>query len=106
MIENPITGNLNSNSGESFFAKFIPALITFLLIGGALVFFFMLITGAIQWMSSGGDKQAVQNARGKITSALVGIIILFAVFAIVRLLEYFLGGISILTIDIGSLKIK
>lgn len=105
MISNPITGNLNSNSGATFFVKFISAVVTIILVGGALVFFFMLIMGAIQWISSGGDKQAVQNARGRVTSALIGIVILFAVFAVAKLLEYFFG-ISILTIDIESLKIQ
>lgn len=107
MIENPITGNLNSNSksGADFFAKFIPTLINILFVGGALIFFFMLLIGAIQWISSGGDKQAVQNARGRITSALVGIVILLSIFAIVSLLEKFFG-ITLLTIDIGGLIIR
>jgi hypothetical protein len=104
-ITNPILGNLNYQSGVGFFQKFVPALINIILIGGVLVFFFVLITGAIQWISSGGDKQAVESARGKITSALVGIVILFAVFAIVKLIEVFFG-IEILTLDIGSLIIR
>ena len=104
-ITNPILGNLNYQSGTGFFQKLIPALINILLIGGVLVFFFVLITGAIQWISSGGDKQAVEAAKGKVTSALTGIFILFAVFAIVKLIEVFFG-IKILTLDIGSLIIQ
>jgi len=58
---------------------------------GVIVFFFMLITGAIQWISSGGDKQAVESARGKVGNALIGLIILFAVFAIIQILNTFFG---------------
>jgi hypothetical protein len=104
-ITNPVLGKLGDLSGQEFFQKLIPALITLALVVGAIVFFFILITGAIQWISSGGDKQKLESARGKITSALIGLIILFAVFAIVKLIEGFFG-ISILTLDIGKLVIR
>jgi len=65
----------------------------------------MLITGAIQWISSGGDKQALESARNKISNALVGIVILFAVFAIINLIETFFG-INIMTLDMGALVIQ
>lgn len=104
-ITNPVLGPLTNQSGISFFQKLITSLVTLGLIVGALIFFFTLVMGAIQWISSGGDKQALESARGKITNALVGIVILFAVFAIVKLIEYFFG-ISILTLDISKLIIQ
>ncbi len=103
-IQNPILGNLNNQTGVSFFQKFIPNLITLGLIIGAVFFLFILIIGAIQWISSGGDKTALEEAKHKITNAIVGIIILFSVFAILKITENFFG-ISILTLDIGSLAI-
>lgn len=36
----------------------------------------MLVFGAFQWITSGGDKEAVQKARSRITAALVGMGIL------------------------------
>lgn len=104
-ITNPALGSLTNQSGVSFLQKLLPALVTMGLIIGALVFVFMLITGAIAWISSGGDKQSLESARGKITSALVGLVILLAVFAIIKLIEVFFG-ISILALDIGSLIIE
>ncbi|SRR5260221_7170812 len=104
-ITNPLLGDLNKNTGVSFIQQLIPALIGLALVGGSLIFFFMLIMGAIQWITSGGDKAALEGARGRITQALVGIIILFSAFAIVKLVETFFN-IHILTIDIGSLKIQ
>lgn len=91
-ISNPILGSLGQESGTSFFQKLIPAIISLALVIGTLVFFFMLITGAIQWISSGGDKQAVETARGKISNALIGLVVLFAIFAAIRLLNQFFGG--------------
>lgn len=88
----------------NFFQNFVPNLLTLGLIIGALFFFFVMILGGIQWISSGGDKNALEEAKHKITNALIGIVILFSIFAILKLIENFFG-ISILTLDIGSLAI-
>lgn len=107
-IQNPILQGVLGNpgtAGASYFASAIPAAIGLAFIIGALIFFFMLIWGAIQWISSGGDKQALENARGRITNALVGIVLLFAAFAIVALIQSFFH-ISILTLDISPLIIQ
>lgn len=63
-----------------------------------LVFFFALILvliyllwGGIQWITAGGDKQGTEAARGKITGAIVGIIIVAVAFAIYQLLLGFIG---------------
>jgi len=88
-----------------FFQKIIPNLITLAFTVAILIFFFMLITGAIQWISSGGDKQGLEGARGKLSNALIGLVILLSMFALMKLIETFFG-VSILTLDIGALKIK
>jgi hypothetical protein len=104
-ITNPALRTLTNQSGVSFLQSTFSKFITMGLIVGSLIFFFMLIMGAIQWMSSGGDKGALEGARGKITNALIGIIIFFSVFAVVKIIEGFFG-IKILTLDIGSLIIQ
>jgi hypothetical protein len=101
-ITNPVLGDLGQKTGISFFQDFIPNLITLALVVGAAISFFVLIMGAIQWISGGGDKQALEGARGKITNAVIGIVILFSIFAILNLLETFFG-IKIMTLDIGPL---
>jgi len=107
-ITNPGIGSLDtgrSDRGLTFIQKLIPSLIGLAFVGGVLIFFFMLLLAAIQWVSSGGDKAAVEGARGRLSNALVGLVILFAAFAIVKLVENFFG-ISILAIDIGPFIIK
>ena len=71
---------------------------------GATIFFFMLLIGAIQWISSGGDKAATEAAKGRITNAIVGLVILLSLFAITQLLEAFFG-IDILQLDLEPLFI-
>jgi type IV secretory pathway VirB2 component (pilin) len=48
----------------------------------ALVF---IIIGGYQYMTAGGDKMALEGARGRITSAVVGIIIALGAWAIMQL---------------------
>lgn len=101
-ITNPVLGNLGQRTGLSFFQSFIPGLISFAFIGGTIIFFFMIVMGAIQWITGGGDKQALENAKGKITNAVIGIVILFSLFAVLSLLQNFFD-IKIMTLDIGPL---
>lgn len=82
----------------------ISAAVVLVLTIGVVFFFFNLVIGAIKWISSGSDKQALESAKGKITHALIGLIILFSVFAIMQLIEK-IFGISILDLDIGNLLI-
>jgi hypothetical protein len=49
---------------------------------GAIIFFVFLIWGGIQWLSSGGDKTAVQQARDRLTHAIIGLIILALSWAV------------------------
>lgn len=107
-IKNPALGTLNDLGGDTgigFFQKLIPSLIGLLFVGGAIFFVFMMLWGALTWIISGGDKAAIENARGRITSAVVGIILLLSTFALVKIIETFFG-IDILTIDIGPLVIQ
>ena len=91
-ITNPaLTERLRGLTSETFLGNFISALIGILLIGGAIAALFLLLIGGIQWMTSGGDKAGVEAARGRILSALIGLLILFSAWAIILLIEKFLG---------------
>jgi hypothetical protein len=96
---------LESPNPIAFFQKFIPMLIGFGFVIGTIIFFFIMMVGAIQWISSGGDKASVEQARGKVLNAVVGIVILFATFALIKVIEIFFGT-NILELDIGPLKIE
>lgn len=104
-IRNPATPNLSFGSGADFFAALLPTLVTIVFVVGVIIFFFMLISGAIEWMSSGGDKANIENAKKRVTNALVGIFLLLSTFAIVKLVEG-IFSISILRIDFANLFIS
>jgi len=51
-----------------------------------------LIFGGFKWLTSGGDKGAVQAAREHIIAAIIGLVIIFLSYFILNiLLQFFLG---------------
>lgn len=104
-INNPVLGpGLGSLNGVGFFQRLLPALISGGLIAGTVIFFIMLLIGAVQWISSGGDKAKTEEARGRITNALVGLVILLSLFAIANLISNFFG-VNILQLNLRPLFI-
>lgn len=69
----------------------ISSLVGTILIISALLAFIYLILGGIKWITSGGDKAGMEEARNKITHAIVGLIIVGAAWAIMTLVQNFLG---------------
>lgn len=98
-IGDPLNDLLSSEGGAGFLSRLLTVSLTIILIVGSLFFLFMLLTGGIDWIRSGGDKQALESARGKLVSAIIGLVVLFAAWAVFTLLEN-LFGINLLLIDI------
>jgi hypothetical protein len=102
-IHNPLLSEtIRDFSGTKFFSDLLPRLIGLAFVVGVLIFVFIIILGAIQWIISGGDKAGIEAARGKITNAIVGIIILFCLFAILKIVGDFFG-INILELNLDPL---
>ncbi|MEK7581652.1 MAG: hypothetical protein AAB512_05210 [Patescibacteria group bacterium] len=59
-----------------------------LLVAFVLAFIFLLI-GGIRWITAGGDEKAVSGARGMITAALIGLVIVLVSYALIVLVENF-----------------
>ena len=71
--------------------KIISGAISLVLIVVTVVFFFILVLGGLKWITSGGDEKKVAAARGQITNALIGLAIVFASWAIIKLIEAVFG---------------
>ena len=104
-ITNPLIPKLSELGGVDYFGRLIRSFIGLGFILGAIIFVFMFILGAIQWMVSGGDKAAIESARGRVTNAITGLVVLFALFAILALLEVFFG-IDLMELDLSSIKLE
>lgn len=73
------------------FGSMLNGVLSFVLVIAALLVFFYLILGGIEWITSGGDKGKTESARNKITAAVIGLIILAASYAVLTLALNFLG---------------
>lgn len=77
--------------------------ITIVFIVAAIMTLFFLIMGAINWISSGGDRGKVEEARNKITAAVIGLLILAATWALYQLVMTVAFGTSTTGITIPYL---
>ena len=77
------TGGINTGQ------KIIQAGITLLFIAAIILALIYLIQGGIQWIASGGDKQRIDQARLKLTYAVIGLVIVFAAFFLVNIVGDF-----------------
>lgn len=94
IIQEPVTGIKD-------IGQLLTAGIQVALIIAAILAFAFLVWGGIQWIISGGDKTNTQAARDRITMALVGLGIVAAAWALMKIIGYFFG-IDVFKFDIPS----
>lgn len=65
---------------------------------GAVALFVMLLAGGFNFLFSAGDQKKLEAARGTVTQAIVGIIIMSVAFLIIKTIQLFTG------VDISTLQ--
>lgn len=89
---NPITAPKNVPQGGADSAERIIQIgISLFLAAGILIALIYLILAGIQWTTSGGDKQKVEQARAKITYTIIGLIVMLLSFFIINYVFGFFG---------------
>lgn len=66
------------------------------LLGAVIIIAFLLsliyfIQGALSWITAGGDKQQLEGARGKITSGIIGLVVVGSVWGVMLIVSSILG---------------
>jgi hypothetical protein len=89
---------LNLPSGSQFahisswtLSGFIAAVVNLILVFSAVSSFFMLLLGGLRFILAGGEKEATKTATRQMANALIGLIIVFSVYALMNLLSNFFG---------------
>ncbi len=91
-IINPVLpSSVGSGAGEPIVGRMISAIVGILLIVGFVLALFHIIFGAVAWITAGGDKNKLQQAQERITSAIIGLVVMAAIWAIMLLIGTFLG---------------
>lgn len=61
------------------------------IVAAGLAFLVFLIVGGLQWITAGGDKAQLENARDKITNGLIGLVIVVSTYIIISLIQTVFG---------------
>lgn len=69
----------------------IQNVITLLFTVGGLAFVIMFIWAAVNWILSGGDKEQIASARRRITTSIIGLIVLSLSFVVMQVVGQILG---------------
>lgn len=108
MLNNPAISNFagkipSSKDAIPVLNKYVGNFITLAFGLSGILLLFMLLWGAYEYITSGSDKEATQKATKRITTALIGICILFSVYAIIAVVET-LFGLKLTSIGIPSIN--
>lgn len=87
--------------GISVFATFLSSAVGLITIIGIIWMVFIIITGSVAIISSGGDKQALESAKKKITNGIIGLVVLVSSLFVLSFIGKLIGLPSIL--DIATL---
>lgn len=89
---NALKGSLpNPSAYPDKITDIVSLALKFVFPAAGILLLFYLIVGGFSLMTSGGDPKGMQAAKGKITSALIGFVIIFAAYWIVQIVGIILG---------------
>ena len=83
--------NALCNLTTASFGAIVGTLIQLIFAIAVIIALFYLIWGGFKWLTSGGDKGAVQQAREHIVAAIIGLVIIFLSYFILNILLGFFG---------------
>ena len=95
----PISGEgpfgTSANASQNF-TRILTIVIGVLTLVAGIWFIFLLLTGGIEWMGSGGDKGKLASARQKMFSGAIGLTIVVSALFIAQIFGGLIGLPNIL----------
>ncbi len=82
------------------FGAVLGQIVQFIFVVAVILALGFLVYGGVRWITSGGDKTNVANARNTIVAAIIGLILVFLAYIVLNLVLRFLTGS-----DIGGIRI-
>lgn len=105
-IGNPLLSNNNQvTSPVSYFSNVLQVIITIFLLVAVIYFLWHFVMNAYHMISSSGDAKKFEEARNGLSYALLGLIITFSVFAVIKFAGTVLGitGLDALNLTLPTL---
>lgn len=86
-------GNPGTTNSAVFglFESVISLTLAVLTVCAGLWFVFQIFGGALGWLSSGGEKQALQNAQKRIVNAIIGLLIVVMSYTFIAIISSIFG---------------
>jgi len=89
-------GTFGTNPGSAStalnrFETVISIVVGSITVVGGIWFIFQIVTGAVQWISAGADKDGVQRAQKKFINAVIGLTVLVFSYALIGVVGAILG---------------
>lgn len=89
----------DGTGGGTALARIISAAIGLLTVIGAIYFIFVLLTGAIAIIGSGGQKGGLEEGRQKITTGVIGLVVTISAMFILEVVSIIFGLPSLLDLN-------
>lgn len=70
---------------------YVSSILGLIMVVCLILVFYNFILAGFQWITSGGDKSKIDEARMRITNAFIGIILVASSFAVAGFVAYILG---------------
>lgn len=80
ICQGPLCNKIGQNGNA--ISELMSLAIRLVFIVGGLVMLLFLIMGAIQYITSGGEKEKTDEARKKITNAAIGMVLLIVLYGV------------------------
>lgn len=93
MICNPVLGSFcqSANDPELYTNNVISAVISLFFIVGIIYFFWHLIFAGYHLIGSDGDPKKLETAKNEMTYSVLGVIVIFSIFGIMKMVGTVLG---------------
>lgn len=85
-ISPPAAMNVGGDKPVEGLGKFIGFGINMFILVAGMFLIVYLLWGAFDWINSGGEKERISKAQSKITNAIIGMLLIFAVLTVFNLL--------------------
>lgn len=86
------------NDPKGYFNNIVQGVISVFMVVAVIYFIWHFLMGAYHYIDSSGDPKKIEEAQKQITYALVGLIIAFSIFAILKLIGVIFGIASLQTL--------
>ena len=101
IICNPVIDNCRASVAPAdYFNAVLPVIISIFFIVGILYFFWHMIFAGLHLIGSDGDPKKFESSKNEMTYSILGLFVIFSIFAILKLVGYILGieGLDTLSI--------